>query len=114
MAYALAYCFHTWEMNALRGWGVAFLAFVAVSTGEAHPWIAPTAIAALFAGATTLAELTALGRPAVQARHQARLLGACRVARRPNLDQTLVTQRLHALDDHLDRHAQVRGKRLGT
>lgn len=46
MAYALAYCFHTWEMNALRGWGVAFLAFVAASTGETNPWIAPTAVAA--------------------------------------------------------------------
>ena len=33
MAYALAYCVHTLEMNALRGWGVAFLAFVAASTG---------------------------------------------------------------------------------
>lgn len=45
MAYALAYCFHTWEMNALRGWGVAFLAFVAASTGETSPWIAPTVVA---------------------------------------------------------------------
>ena len=25
MAYAIAYCIHTLEMNALRGWGVAFL-----------------------------------------------------------------------------------------
>lgn len=33
MAYALAYCIHTLEMNALRGWGVAFLGFVAASTG---------------------------------------------------------------------------------
>jgi predicted MFS family arabinose efflux permease len=33
MAYALAYCVHTLEMNALRGWGVAFLAFVAARTG---------------------------------------------------------------------------------
>ena len=33
MAYALAYCVHTLEMSALRGWGVAFLAFVAASTG---------------------------------------------------------------------------------
>ncbi len=33
MAYALAYCIHTLEMNALRGWGVAFLGYVAVSTG---------------------------------------------------------------------------------
>ena len=45
MAYALAYCVHTWEMNALRGWSVAFLAFVAAGTGETHSWIAPTAIA---------------------------------------------------------------------
>lgn len=35
MAYAVAYCIHTLEMNALRGWGVAFLAWVAVSTGAA-------------------------------------------------------------------------------
>ena len=33
MAYAIAYCIHTLEMNALRGWGVAFLAYVALSTG---------------------------------------------------------------------------------
>lgn len=33
MAYAAAYCIHTLEMNALRGWGVAFLAYVAASTG---------------------------------------------------------------------------------
>ena len=32
MAYAQAYCIHTLEMNALRGWGVAFLGFVAMST----------------------------------------------------------------------------------
>ncbi len=34
MAYAVAYCVHTLEMNALRGWGVAFLAYVAASTGN--------------------------------------------------------------------------------
>ena len=28
MAYAIAYCIHTFEMSALRGWGVAFLGFV--------------------------------------------------------------------------------------
>jgi predicted MFS family arabinose efflux permease len=33
MAYAVAYCLHTLEMNVLRGWGVAFLAYVAASTG---------------------------------------------------------------------------------
>ena len=36
MAYAIAYCIHTLEMNALRGWGVAFLAFVA-STATGRP-----------------------------------------------------------------------------
>lgn len=49
MAYALAYTFHTWEMSAIRGWGVAFLAFVAASTGETSPWIAPTAVATAMA-----------------------------------------------------------------
>lgn len=47
MAYALAYCFHTWEMNALRGWAVAFLVFVGASTGEENPWIVPTLAATL-------------------------------------------------------------------
>ena len=33
MAYAIAYCIHTLEMSALRGWGVAFLGYVAMTTG---------------------------------------------------------------------------------
>jgi predicted MFS family arabinose efflux permease len=37
MAYAQAYCIHTLEMNALRGWGVAFLGYVALTTG-AEGW----------------------------------------------------------------------------
>jgi MFS family permease len=41
MAYAVAYCIHTLEMNALRGWGVAFLAYVAASTG-AQAQFSPT------------------------------------------------------------------------
>lgn len=45
MAYALAYCFHTWEMNALRGWGVAFLAYVAATAGGSPLWLAPAAVA---------------------------------------------------------------------
>ena len=36
MAYALAYCVHTLEMSALRGWAVAFLAFVAIGSGGAQ------------------------------------------------------------------------------
>lgn len=43
MAYALAYCAHTWEMNALRGWSVAFLAYVAAATGETT-WLTPTVV----------------------------------------------------------------------
>jgi predicted MFS family arabinose efflux permease len=45
MAYALAYCAHTWEMNSLRGWAVAFLAYVVAATGIGHPWIAPAVVA---------------------------------------------------------------------
>ncbi len=47
MAYALVYCIHTLEMSALRGWGVAFLGFVAVSTGagQAAAWLTPAVIA---------------------------------------------------------------------
>ena len=44
MAYALAYCVHTLEMNALRGWGVAFLAFVAARTGAAEGAFSPTLV----------------------------------------------------------------------
>jgi predicted MFS family arabinose efflux permease len=33
MAYAIAYSIHTLEMSALRGWGVAFLGYAAVTTG---------------------------------------------------------------------------------
>ena len=45
MAYSIAYCVHTWEMNALRGWAVAFLAWVAMATEAEHIWIAPAAVA---------------------------------------------------------------------
>lgn len=44
MAYALAYCFHTLEMSALRGWAVAFLAFVALSSGEGATRLSPTLV----------------------------------------------------------------------
>ncbi len=51
MAYAAAYCIHTLEMNALRGWGVAFLAYVAVNTNSS----------ALFSPTTVLTALAVLG-----------------------------------------------------
>ena len=41
MAYAIAYCLHTLEMSALRGWGVAFLGFVALSTGTKDGVLSP-------------------------------------------------------------------------
>ena len=42
MAYAIAYGLHTLEMSALRGWGVAFLAYVAASTGTSANVMSPT------------------------------------------------------------------------
>jgi predicted MFS family arabinose efflux permease len=45
IAYALAYSAHTWEMNALRGWAVTFLTYVASATAESNVWIAPTLVA---------------------------------------------------------------------
>lgn len=44
MAYGLAYCVHTLEMNALRGWGVAFLGFVALHTGSTSNLLSPTIV----------------------------------------------------------------------
>jgi predicted MFS family arabinose efflux permease len=44
MAYAQAYCVHTLEMNALRGWGVAFLGYVAMSTGAGETRFSPTLV----------------------------------------------------------------------
>jgi predicted MFS family arabinose efflux permease len=41
MAYAIAYGLHTLEMSALRGWGVAFLAYVAASTGASGSVLSP-------------------------------------------------------------------------
>jgi MFS family permease len=46
MAYAIAYCIHTLEMSALRGWGVAFLGYVAVTTGAGAAAILSPAIVA--------------------------------------------------------------------
>src|SRR5215470_11530062 len=46
MAYAIAYCIHTLEMSALRGWGVAFLGYVATTTGAATASVLSPAIVA--------------------------------------------------------------------
>ena len=57
MAYALVYCIHTLEMNALRGWAVAFLVYVAASTGESGA-VSPTWVATGFALVGTLASVS--------------------------------------------------------
>ena len=58
MAYAVAYCAHTWEMNALRGWAVAFLAYVASGNAAGHSWIAPTVVATAMGLIGTWASVT--------------------------------------------------------
>lgn len=47
MAYAVGYCVHTLEMSALRGWGVAFLGYVAASTDAGTSLLSPAAVMTL-------------------------------------------------------------------
>src|SRR5215470_7597913 len=47
LAYSIAYCVHTWEMSALRGWVVAFLTFVAAQTSGAFTPLAPATVASV-------------------------------------------------------------------
>ena len=53
LAYSIAYCLHTWEMSVLRGWVVAFLAFVAAGAGGAPAWLAPVVVATVMGLAGT-------------------------------------------------------------
>jgi predicted MFS family arabinose efflux permease len=57
MAYAIAYCVHTLEMNALRGWGVAFLASVALSADASDPMLSPAATLTVLGLTGTLASV---------------------------------------------------------
>lgn len=57
MAYAIAYGLHTLEMSAVRGWGVAFLAYVAASTGSSGSGLSPTATLTALALLGTFASL---------------------------------------------------------
>lgn len=57
MAYAAAYCVHTWEMNALRGWAVAFLAYVAAASAPQDVWISPAAVTTVMALVGTAASI---------------------------------------------------------
>jgi predicted MFS family arabinose efflux permease len=54
MAYAIVYGIHTLEMNALRGWGVAYLAFVAALTGSSAGLLSPAAALTVLGVAGTL------------------------------------------------------------
>ena len=47
LAYSLAYCVHTWEMSALRGWVVAFLTFCAAQSSGAWTPLAPATVASV-------------------------------------------------------------------
>src|SRR5689334_3700556 len=47
LAYSLAYCVHTWEMSALRGWVVAFLTFVAAHGSGGWTPLAPATVASV-------------------------------------------------------------------
>ena len=44
IAYSLAYCVHTLEMSAVRGWGVAFLGFVALGAGINDAAVTPAVV----------------------------------------------------------------------
>jgi predicted MFS family arabinose efflux permease len=57
MAYAIAYGLHTLEMSALRGWGVAFLAYVAASTGASPNALSPATTLTLLGLMGTFASL---------------------------------------------------------
>lgn len=56
-AYSVVYCVHTLEMSALRGWGVAFLAFVATHTGLKDETLSPALVVTVLALLGTLASV---------------------------------------------------------
>ncbi len=82
VAYSAAYCVHTWEMNALRGWSVAFLAFVAgtTTTTLSDFWLTPvivaTAMGLLGTGASVLGNEVAIAFGRARLVRAAMLLGA--------------------------------------
>ncbi len=47
LAYSIAYCVHTWQMSALRGWVVTFLAFVSAQRTGAWTPLAPVTAASV-------------------------------------------------------------------
>src|SRR5262245_60340099 len=57
MGYAIAYCVHILEMNALRGWGVAFLGYVAVATSTPDAIFSPSLTLTVLGLAGTMASV---------------------------------------------------------
>ena len=78
MAYAIVYGVHTLEMNALRGWGVAFLAFVATSTHASVTAFSPAAALTVLGLAGTLASV--LGNEAAILLGRRRLISVALIA----------------------------------
>ncbi|MEK9673210.1 MAG: MFS transporter [Rhodospirillaceae bacterium] len=58
MAYAFAYSMHTLELNALRGWAVAFLGYVAVKDGMADALLSPAHLVTALALLGTFASVS--------------------------------------------------------
>lgn len=56
-AYSVVYCVHTLEMSALRGWGVAFLAFVAGYTDFSDETLSPALVVTVLALLGTLTSI---------------------------------------------------------
>jgi predicted MFS family arabinose efflux permease len=78
MAYSIGYCVHTLEMNALRGWGVAFLGYVALSTGVADTPLAPAFVLTALGLAGTAASV--LGNEAAARLGRRRLIAFAMLA----------------------------------
>jgi len=57
LAYSIAYCVHTWEMSALRGWVVTFLTFVAAQRTRAWIPLAPATVASVMGLVGVLASI---------------------------------------------------------
>jgi MFS family permease len=78
MAYSIGYCVHTLEMNALRGWGVAFLGYVAIATGATNTLLSPTFVLTALALIGTAASV--LGNEAAIRFGRRRLIGFAMLA----------------------------------
>jgi predicted MFS family arabinose efflux permease len=84
MAYAIVYGVHTLEMSALRGWGVAYLAFVAVATSSSATVLSPAITLTVLGLAGTLASV--VGNEV-----------AIKLGRRRLIDTALITSALCAV-----------------